>query len=58
MSVDTKAKFVGKLDAEALLGFIKENIDPNAESTIKTEERTVALKFHNEIIFLGKKNGV
>ena len=58
MSVDTKAKFVGKLDAEALLVFIKENIDPNAESTIKTEERTVALKFHNEIIFLGKKNGV
>ena len=58
MSVDTKAKFVGKLDAEALFGFIKENIDPNAESTIETEERKVASKFHNEIIFLGKKNGV
>ena len=58
MSVDTKAKFVGKLDAEALLGFIKENIDPNVESTIETKERKVASKFHNEIIFLGKKNGV
>lgn len=58
MSVDTKAKFLGKLDAEALLGFIKENIDPNAESTIETKERKVASKFYNEIIFLGKKNGV
>lgn len=58
MSVDTKAKFVGKLDAEALLGFIQEKIDPNAESTIETEERKVALKFHNEVIFLGKKKGV
>lgn len=58
MSVNTKAKFLGKLDAEALLGFIKENIDPNVESTIETKERKVASKFHDEIIFLGKKNGV
>lgn len=58
MSVYTKAKFVGKLDANALLGFVKENIDPNAESTIETEERKVALKFHNKVIFLGKKKGV
>ena len=39
MSVDTRAQFLGKLDTDALLGFIKENIDPNAESTIETEER-------------------
>ena len=58
MSVDTNAKFLGKLDAEALLGFIKENIDPNAESTIETEEREIHSKYHDEIIFLGKKNGV
>lgn len=55
MSVNTKAKFLGKLDAEALLGFIKENIDPNVESTIETKERKVASKFHDEIIFLGKR---
>ena len=58
MSVDTKAKFVGKLDADALLGFIKENIDPNAESTIETEERKVRSKLHNRVIFLGEKYGV
>lgn len=58
MSVDTKAKFVGKLDAEALLGFIKENIDPNAESTIETEEREIYSKFHDGIIFFGEKEGV
>lgn len=58
MSVDTKAKFLGKLDADALLGFIKENIDPNAESTIETEEREIHSKYHDEVIFLGKKNGV
>lgn len=58
MSVDTKAKFVGKLDADALLGFIKENIDPNAESTIETEEREIHSKYHDEIIFLGEKYGV
>lgn len=58
MSVDTKAKFLGKLDADALLGFIKENIDPNAESTIETEERGIYSKFHDGIIFLGEKDGV
>lgn len=55
---DTKAKFVGKLDADALLGFIKENIDPNAESVIDTEERTIDSKYHDEVIFLGEKEGV
>lgn len=58
MSVDTKAKFIGKLDADALLVFIKENIDPNAESVIETEERTIGSKYHDEIIFLGEKKGV
>lgn len=58
MSVDTKAKFLGKLDVDALLGFIKENIDPNAESTIETEERKIYSKFHDGIIFLGGKDGV
>ena len=58
MAVDTKAEFVGKLDAEALLGFVKENIDPNAESMIETEERTIGSKYHDEIIFLGEKKGV
>lgn len=58
MSVDTKAKFVGKLDVDALLGFIKENIDPNAESTIETEERKIYSKFHDGIIFFGEKDGV
>lgn len=58
MPVDTKAEFVGKLDAEALLGFVKENIDPNAESVIETEERTIGSKYHDEIIFLGEKKGV
>lgn len=58
MSGDTKAKFLGKLDADALLGFIKENIDPNAESTIETEERTIDSKYHDEVIFLGEKEGV
>lgn len=58
MSVDTNAKFLGKLDAEALLGFIKENIDPNAESTIETEEREIYSKFHDGIIFFGEKDGV
>lgn len=58
MLVDTKAKFVGKLDADALLGFIKENIDPNAENTIETGEREIRSKFHDEIIFLGGKEGV
>ena len=58
MSGDTKAKFLGKLDAEALLSFIKENIDLNAESTIETEEREIHSKLHNEIIFLGGKEGV
>lgn len=58
MSVDTKAKFLGKLDVDALLGFIKENIDPNAESTIETEERKIYSKFHDGIIFFGEKDGV
>ena len=58
MPVDTKAKFVGKLDADALLVFIKENIDPNAESTIETEERAIHSKFHDEIVFFGEKEGV
>lgn len=58
MSVDTKAKFLGKLDAEALLSFVKENIDPNAESTIETEEREIYSKFHDGIIFFGEKEGV
>ena len=58
MSVDTKAKFAGKLDTDALLGFVKENIDPNAESTIETVEREIHSRLHNEIIFLGKKSGV
>lgn len=58
MSVDTNAKFLGKLDAEALLGFVKENIDPNAESTIETEERKIYSKFHDGIIFFGEKDGV
>ena len=58
MSVDTNAKFLGKLDAEALLGFVKENIDPNAKSAIETEESEIHSKYHDEIIFLGKKKGV
>lgn len=58
MSVDTKAKFLGKLDVDALLGFIKENIDPNAESTIEAEERKIYSKFHDGIIFFGEKDGV
>ena len=58
MSVETKAKFVGKLDVEALLGFIKENIDPNAKSTIETEERQIYSSFHDGIIFFGEKEGV
>ena len=58
MSVETVGKFVGKLDADALLGFIKENIDPNAESMIETEERTIGSKYHDEVIFLGEKKGV
>lgn len=58
MSVDTNAKFLGKLDADALFSFIKENIDPNAEGVIETEERTIGSKYHDEIIFLGEKKGV
>ena len=58
MSVDTNAKFLGKLDAEALLGFVKENIDPNAKSAIETEESEIHSKYHDEIIFLGEKKGV
>lgn len=55
---ETKAEFLGKLNADALLGFIKENIDPNAESTIETEERTIDSKYHDEVIFLGEKEGI
>ena len=55
---DTKAKFVGKLDADALLVFIKENIDPNAESTIETEEKKIYPNVHNRIIFFGGEEGV
>ena len=58
MSVDTRAQFLGKLDADALLSFIKENIDPNAKSTIETEERTIDSKYHDGVIFLGEKEGV
>mgnify|MGYP000636605605 CR=1 FL=1 len=58
MAVGTVAKFAGKLDTDALLGFVKENIDPNAESTIETVEREIHSRLHNEIIFLGKKSGV
>lgn len=58
MFVKTMAKFVGKLDANALLGFIKENIDPNAESMIETEDRMIEPKYHAEIIFLSGKKGI
>lgn len=58
MLVDTKAKFVGKLDADSLLGFIKENIDPNAESTIETKEQKIYSTFHDGIIFFGEEEGV
>lgn len=58
MSVETKAKFVGKLDVEALLGFIKGNIYPYIENTIETEKWTIDSKYHDEIIFLGKEKGV
>lgn len=58
MSVDTRAQFLGKLEPDALLGFIKENIDPNAKSTIETEERTIDSKYHDGFIFLGEKEGV
>lgn len=58
MAVEAVAKFVGKLDADALLSFIKDEIDPNAESTIETEERTIDSKYHNEVIFLGGKEGI
>lgn len=58
MSVGTKGKFLGELDTEALLSFIKENIDPNAESTIETEERKIHSKLHDGVIFLGEKEGV
>ena len=58
MAVEAVAKFVGKLDADALFSFIKDEIDPNAESTIETEERTIDSKYHNEVIFLGEKEGV
>ena len=40
MSVETKAKFVGKLDVEALLGFIKGNIYPYIENTKGVEKLT------------------
>lgn len=58
MSVDTRAQFLGKLEPDALLGFIKENIDPNAKSAIETEERTIDSKYHDGVIFLGEKEGV
>ena len=52
------ANFVGKLDADALLDFIKGNIDPNAESLIGTEERMIDSKYHDEIIFLSGEKGI
>lgn len=58
MFVKTMANFVGKLDADALLDFIKGNIDPNAESLIGTEERMIDSKYHDEIIFLSGEKGI
>lgn len=58
MPVETKAKFVGKLDADALFSFIRDEIDPNAESAIETEERKIASKFHDRFIFLGGEKGI
>lgn len=58
MLVNAKARFLGKLDTDALLGFIKDEIDPNAESAIETEERKIHSNLHNGVIFLGEKEGV
>lgn len=58
MLVNAKARFLGKLDKDALLGFIKDEIDPNAESAIETEERKIHSNLHNGVIFLGEKEGV
>lgn len=58
MLVNAKARFLGKLDTDALFSFIKDEIDPNAESTIETEEREIHSKLHNRVIFLGGKAGV
>lgn len=58
MLVDTKAKFVGKLDVDALFSFIREEIDPNAESTIETVEKKIYSNVHNGIIFFGGEEGV
>ena len=57
MGVDTKVKFIGKLDVKKLFEFIKNEIDANAVNNITQEKRFLDLKYHKNIIFMGEIEG-
>ena len=44
MGVDTKVKFIGKLDVKKLFEFIKNEIDANAVNNITQEKRFSGFK--------------
>lgn len=57
MGVDTKVKFIGKLDVKKLFEFIKNEIDANAVNNITQEKRFLDSKYHKNIIFMGEIEG-
>ena len=58
MGVDTKSKFIGKLNVTELFEFIKNEIDANAVNDVEVKSRFMESEYRNDIIFLGETDGV